>query len=84
METTHGEPRDRRKAMTEIETRPEGGNKITMGAECYWRFIGEKAWHYGWPSRIEPEYLWLFRMGAYSDDTITGTIVSLRDVEIKQ
>ena len=53
---------------------------ITMGVSCYWRFKGDKAWKFGWPSRIDGSRL--IRMGRWNGDVAGGTIVDELDVEV--
>lgn len=47
---------------------------------CYWRFKGEKIWHYGWATDLHNG---LARMGAYNGDRIHGVIVSITEIETK-
>ena len=53
---------------------------MKMGQSCYWRFKGEKAYRYGWPSQVERG---LVRMGLWNGDTIRGPIVDPADIEVR-
>jgi hypothetical protein len=53
---------------------------MNIGTSCYWRFKGEKAYRYGWPSSVERG---LVRMGLYNGDTTHGPIVDPHEIEIR-
>jgi len=55
---------------------------VKMLIPCYWRFIGEKAYRFGWPTPAP--YGGLTRMGNYVGDTNGGCIVDPEDIEVKQ
>lgn len=44
----------------------------------YWRFIGEKAYRYGYATEVNNG---LFRMGHWNGDTSHGPIVDEREIE---
>jgi len=54
---------------------------LRIGSCCYWRFKGDKAYRFGFPSTIEGSRL--IRMGAYNGDYSGGTIVDPNDIEIQ-
>lgn len=54
--------------------------KLCSGTSVYWRFKGEKAYHYGYPTRVERG---MWRMGSYNGDTTHGVIVDPSDIELK-
>lgn len=47
---------------------------------CYWRFRGEKAFRYGYVSRVASG---LYMMGLWNGDFHYGPIVDPRDVEVR-
>lgn len=47
---------------------------------CYWRFKGERAFHYGYATHVRGN---LWRMGRWNGDTNGGTIVDETEVEIR-
>lgn len=51
-----------------------------FGTNVYWRFKGDEAYRYGYPTRMING---LVRMGRWNGDTLGGTIVSLDDIEVK-
>ena len=53
---------------------------MKLNTNVYWRFKGEKAYRYGYPTRIEKG---LIRMGCWNGDTTHGTIVDEKDIEVK-
>lgn len=53
---------------------------MKMGQSCYWRFKGEKAYRYGYPTLAEKR---LIRMGLYNGDTSKGPLVDEKDIEVK-
>jgi hypothetical protein len=54
--------------------------KIEVGANCYWRFKGDKAYRYGYPSEIGNG---LIRMGLHNGDVSNGPIVDPKEVEVR-
>lgn len=52
---------------------------VRFGQGCYWRFIGDKSYRYGYPSRIDGSRL--IRMGLYNGDFTGGYIVDEREIE---
>jgi len=46
-----------------------------MGVGCYWRFKGEKAYRYGWPTQIH-DGKGLVRMGAWNGDYVWGLLLT--------
>lgn len=55
---------------------------MKIGVSCYWRFKGEKVWHYGWTSSIDSTGL--IRMGKYNGDLTHGPIVDPVDIEVRE
>ena len=53
---------------------------MKMNQSCYWRFKGEMAYRYGYPTPLKSG---LVRMGRWNGDTSGGFIVDPSDVEIK-
>ena len=53
---------------------------MRMYTSCYWRFKGEKAYRYGYPT---PATKGLIRMGLWNGDDSHGPFVDLCDIEIK-
>jgi len=51
------------------------------GTSVYWRFKGEKVYHYGYPTQMDNG---LVRMGRWHGDTAGGIIVDIRDIEINE
>lgn len=47
---------------------------------CYWRFKGEKAFVYGYASRVDGG---LYRMGFYNGDYDHGPIVDPSEIEYR-
>ena len=47
---------------------------------CYWRFKGEKAFVYGYASRVSGG---LYRMGLYNGDYDHGPIVDPSEIEVR-
>jgi len=45
---------------------------------CYWRFKGEKAYRYGYATRVSGG---LYRMGCWNGDDTNGPIVDPDDIE---
>lgn len=54
---------------------------LRMGVSCYWRFKGDKAYNYGYPSQMDNG---LVRMGRFNGDRDGGTVVDPKDIEVKQ
>ena len=48
---------------------------------CHWRFKGEHAYRFGYPSRIEGSRL--VRMGRWNGDYTGGYIVDEREIELQ-
>lgn len=55
------------------------GNGLRFGTGCHWRFKGEKAYRYGWPT---PHDSGLTRMGFYNGDRMNGPLVDENDIEV--
>ena len=53
---------------------------LRFGAGCYWKFIDEKTWRYGWPTSVGHG---LVRMGQWAEDKTMGPIVDPKDVEVR-
>ena len=53
--------------------------RLSTGKSCYWRFVGEKAYRYGWPSHVRGS---LYRMGLWNGDESHGPIVDENDIEV--
>lgn len=53
---------------------------MITGQSCYWRFKGEKIYHYGWPTSVNGG---LVRMGLWNGDTSHGPVVDPHDIEIR-
>jgi hypothetical protein len=51
-----------------------------FGTNVYWRFKGEKAYRYGYPTQMRTG---LVRMGRWNGDTMSDIVVDLKDIEIK-
>ena len=51
-----------------------------FGTNVYWRFKGEKAYRYGYPIQVDNQ---LVRMGRWNGDTHGGTVVEMKDIEVK-
>jgi len=45
---------------------------------CYWRFIGDKSYRFGYPTLVKGG---LVRMGLWNGDDTHGPIVNLADIE---
>lgn len=54
---------------------------LSEGQIYFWRFKGEKAYRFGYATRVKGS---LFRMGTYNGDCDGGTIVDEDDIEVKQ
>lgn len=51
-----------------------------FGTNIYWRFKGDKAYRYGYPTRMPKG---LIRMGRWNGDTTGGFVVDKKEVEIR-
>ena len=51
-----------------------------FGTNVYWRFKGERAFRYGYPTQMPNG---LVRMGRWNGDTYGGVIVNLEEIEVK-
>lgn len=51
-----------------------------FGTNVLWRFRGEKAYRYGYPTKMKNG---LVRMGRWNGDTIGGIVVDLTEIEVK-
>lgn len=49
------------------------------GRMYWWRFIGEKAWRFGYCTYTQTPGL--VRMGSHNGDTMGGLVVSILDIE---
>jgi len=52
-----------------------------FGTNIYWRFKGDKAYRYGYPTQMDNG---LVRMGRWNGDTVGGLIVDLKDIEVRE
>lgn len=55
---------------------------MIMRERCYWRFKGEKVYHYGYPTPIQG--VGLVRMGLYNGDESNGPVVDPEEIEEKK
>ncbi len=53
---------------------------MRMNQSCYWRFKGEKAYRYGYPTLAEKG---LVRMGLWNGDDSHGPFVDPDEIEIR-
>lgn len=53
---------------------------IRIGQGCYWRFKGDKAFRYGWPTMVDGG---LVRMGVWNGDISRGPIVDPSEIEVR-
>ena len=53
---------------------------LRLGVSCYWRFKGEKAYRYGYPTMLKNG---LVRMGAWNGDTVGGVVVDPKEIEVR-
>ena len=56
---------------------------MVMGESCYWRFKGEKAFRYGYPTMIRGTR-GLVQMGLYNGDRSGGPIVDPSEIEVRR
>lgn len=54
--------------------------KLIAGQCYYWRFIGQKAYKFGYCTHAEKGF---YRMGSWNGDTSGGVIVDADDVEAR-
>jgi len=56
------------------------GMKMKFNINCYWRFIGDKEYKYGYPTRADKG---LVRMGLWNGDYTKGPLVDIKEIEVK-
>jgi hypothetical protein len=54
---------------------------LEPGKSYHWRFIGDKAYIYGYCTRLDNG---LYHMGLYNCDTVEGYIVDEQDIEYRE